>query len=116
MHHEIQATTFGTYLIWEDILVVQDVLGPVHQSIDVLWGWKFGRLFVLDPVFPQVLVPTGRLEMDMGTDGGSIPRACRHNRALIHGAELQLGPVDISYIPLAVYKTRLLCRTAYSSD
>lgn len=55
--HGIQKTIIGTYLIREDILVVQNVLSPIHQSVYVFWGWKFGGLLVLDTIFPQVLVP-----------------------------------------------------------
>jgi len=56
----------GTYLIWEYILVVQEVLGPVHQRVNVFRSWKFGRFLVLDTVFPQVFIPSDWLEMDTG--------------------------------------------------
>lgn len=46
-----------TYLIWEDVLVVQNALSPVHQRVDVFWSGEFGRLLVLHAVFPQVLIP-----------------------------------------------------------
>lgn len=60
----MQETIIGTYLIWEDVLVVQDVLSPIHQSVDVLWSWKLCRPLVLDTVFPQVLVPLDQLGMN----------------------------------------------------
>lgn len=81
-------TIIATYLIWEDIVVVQNVLSPIHQSVNVFWGWKFGRPLVLDAVFPQVLVPSDRLEIDEAVYHSLSPRACRHNRTLINEAKL----------------------------
>lgn len=46
-----------TNLVWEDPLVIENVLRPVHQSVDVVRRSKLGGPLVLDAVFPEVFVP-----------------------------------------------------------
>lgn len=45
-----------TYLVREDLFIIQKPLSPVHQGIDVFGGWKLGRSFESNTIFPQVLV------------------------------------------------------------
>lgn len=49
----------NTDFVREGCLVIEDILSPVHQCIDVFRGRKFGWPFELDTVFPEVFVPDG---------------------------------------------------------
>ena len=70
-----------TDLHWEDPLVVQDVLRPVHERVDVLGRGQLRRLLVPHPVFPQVFVSAqmgrrhrvGQLQLPQRREGSSIP-------------------------------------------
>ena len=42
--------------IWEHRLIVEDILCPVHERIDVLRCRQFRRTLVLLPIFPEVFI------------------------------------------------------------
>ena len=49
--------SFGrTYLVRENIFVVQESLRPVHERIDVVWGGELRWPLVSHTIFPKVLV------------------------------------------------------------
>ena len=50
--------TLGGYTdgIREDSLVVEDILAPVHEGIDVRGRGKLRRAFVAHAIFPEVFV------------------------------------------------------------
>ena len=45
-----------TGLLWEHVIIVQQLLYPVEETIDVVWGGQLLWLLYLDSIGPQVLV------------------------------------------------------------
>ena len=45
-----------TDLVGKDGLVLEEVLCPVHERIDIVRGRELGGAFVLVAIFPQVFV------------------------------------------------------------
>lgn len=45
-----------TDLVRERVLVIQEVLYPCHQVVNVHWGWEFGRFLIRCSVLPEVFV------------------------------------------------------------
>ena len=46
-----------TDLVWEDGLVVEETLDPVHECVDVVGCRELSRSFVRHAVFPEIFVP-----------------------------------------------------------
>ena len=46
----------STYGIRKDSLIVQYVLCPVHECVDVVWRGKLCGALVAHPIFPKILV------------------------------------------------------------
>jgi hypothetical protein len=42
--------------VWEDSLVVEDILSPVHESINIFGRRKLCGAFVAHAIFPKVFV------------------------------------------------------------
>lgn len=47
-----QKGTIQTNFVWENGFVLEKILCPVHECVDILRGREFSRSFILVAIFP----------------------------------------------------------------
>jgi len=80
-HSQLGGNAIHTNLVWKNILVIEERLGPAHESVDIIRSCQLGGPFILDAIFPKIFISKND-ERDCG--GPQIIMVSVH-----------LGPADI---------------------